>query len=308
MPQRDWIMFKSFVNKPLCLLFALLSASVLATPTVLTSIKPIGLIAKDIAKDHAKVDILLPDNASPHGFSLTPSDIRALNDRDLLIWVGPEIEPFLTKTIAGRKNQLQLTALPNIQLRRYGSEHVHSHGEHHHETSIDGHIWLGPEQSVVIADGIKTQLIALDPENKVNYERNFAAFKQKVASQQKAIYAQLKDYTDKNYFLFHDAYGYFEQAFDLKALGNITLTPDRKPGARTLVGIRQKLQAGKVKCIFSEPQFNPSLVETLVVGTNTKIVLLDPMAKNLSLNTHSYTDFLAELTQSFMTCFEPTKQ
>lgn len=297
-------MFNAFVNKPLCLLFALLSAPVFAAPSVLTSIKPIGLIANDIAKDHAKVEVLLPDNASPHGFSLTPSDIRALNDQDLLIWVGPEIEPFLTKIMAGRKNQLQLTALPGIQLRHYGSEHAHSHGEHTHETNLDGHIWLGPEQSLVIADGIKTQLIALDPDNKADYERNFSDFKQKIITQQQNIHDQLKNYSNKHYFLFHDAYGYFEQAFDLKALGNITLTPDRKPGARTVVGIRKQLQAGNVKCVFSEPQFNQSLVETLVAGTNTKIVLLDPMAKKLSLKTHSYADFLAELTQSFVTCFD----
>ncbi len=297
-------MFKSLVNRLLCLVFALLSPPVFANLTLLTSIKPIGLIANDIAKGYAEVEVLLPDNASPHGFSLTPSDIRALNDKDLLIWVGPEIEPFLTKLMTGRKNQLQLTALPNIELRQYGSDHAHSHGDHTHETNIDGHIWLGPLQSLVIADGIKTQLIALDPENKDNYERNFLAFKQKSADQQKNIHEQLSSYTNKNYFLFHDAYGYFEQAFDIKALGNITLTPERKPGARTVVGIRQKLQAGNVKCVFSEPQFNQSLIETLVAGTNTNIVLLDPMAKNLSLQTHSYADFLAQLTQSFVTCFD----
>ncbi len=301
-------MFKSLVNKPLCLLFALLSTPIFASPTLLTSIKPIGLIANDIAKDHAKVDVLLPDNASPHGFSLTPSDIRALNESDFLIWVGPEIEPYLTKIMAGRKNQLQLTALPNLQLRHYDSDHTHSHGDHTHETSVDGHIWLGPLQSLVIADGIKTQLIALDPENKVNYERNFAAFKQKITEQQKSIHKELSGYGNKNYFLFHDAYGYFEQAFDLKALGNITLTPERKPGAKTVVGIRQKLQAGNVQCVFSEPQFNQSLIETLVAGTNTKIVLLDPVAKNLNPKTHSYSDFLTQLTQSFVTCFETDNQ
>lgn len=293
----------SYVNRVIASAILMsMSLGVFAQPNLLTTIKPIGLIAKDIAGDLAKVDVLLPDHASPHSFSLTPSDLKALKTSDVVIWVGPEMESFLTKYIQNIPNQMQLTALANMKLRHYDADnHEHDHGHVH--SDIDGHIWLGVEQSLVIADAIKSKLILLDPKNSEQYQNNFEQFKKILSKQKQVIIDRLKDKKIKGYFLFHDAYGYFEETFGLKASGHITFNPDRKPGAKTVVRIRKELISGDIQCVFSEPQFNPAMVDTLVYGTSVKVVLLDPMGKELTLDKNSYSDFIQQLGDSFNACF-----
>ena len=292
----------------------------LAKPLVVTSIKPIGLIAKDIAGDLASVDVLLSDNASPHDYALKPSDIQLLQSASLVFWVGPEVESFLTKVLKKNKQAVQLTAYPGMPLRHYAKgDHDHKEEEdgHSHDSGVDGHIWLGTLQSKVIAKAMALKLIEIDPENKATYEKNLAFFIKEVDDAQKEIQEKLdrlkvssptplQPLKQKGYFLFHDGYGYFEVIFNLKPLGHITLTPERKAGARTLVAIRTALKNKEAVCVFSESQFNPATVKSVTKGTQTKVVLLDPMGKNLTLEKHRYVDFLKAIGKSYQVCFDGT--
>ena len=302
----------------------------LAKPLIVTSIKPIGLIAQDIAGDLAFVDVLLSENASPHDYALKPSDIQLLQSASLVFWVGPEVESFLTKVLKKNPQAVQLTAYPGMPLRQYASKGGHDHEEeekgHSHDTGVDGHIWLGTLQSKVIAKAMASKLIEIDPENKASYEKNLAFFIKEVDEVQKEIQETLDRLKvlpstpslltasskkhppskQKGYFLFHDGYGYFEAVFNLKPSGHITLTPERKAGARTLVAIRTALKNKEAVCVFSESQFNPATVESVTKGTQTKVVLLDPMGQNLTLKKHRYVDFLKAIGKSYQVCFDAT--
>ncbi|WP_255555624.1 zinc ABC transporter substrate-binding protein ZnuA [Enterovibrio paralichthyis] len=276
-----------------------------AAPYLVTTIKPIGLIAKDIAGDNATVDVLLPDNASPHDYSLKPSDVKKLRQADRVFWVGPEMELFLSNTLENADNAVRLTDFPGMPVLSYdGNESDHDHHGHDHDhEGIDGHIWLGPEQAKVVARAVYENLVHLDPEHKDAYTENLNLFNGQVDDASTKIAQQLAQSPKGGYFLFHDAYGYFEKSFGLKPLGHLTVNPDRKPGAKTLVKIRNAIKDGQASCVFSEPQYNPAMVESLVNGTNANVVLLDPMAKNLTLKKNHYADFLNALGQSYTACF-----
>ncbi|PKF50504.1 zinc ABC transporter substrate-binding protein ZnuA [Enterovibrio nigricans] len=277
-----------------------------STPKVVATIKPIGLIAKDIVGGAGSVDVLLPPAGSPHDYALKPSDIKKLHQADLVVWVGPEMEIFLQKLLNDHDNTLQLTAVEGMPLRYYsGDEEHHDHEEHNHShDGIDAHIWLGPEQSKVIAKAISTALSKVSPENAATYEANYEKFVQQVNGVEKQLAAALDTKNAPGYFLFHDAYAYFEQAFGLKPTGHFTVNPDRKPGARTLIEIRSALEEKKAKCVFTEPQFNPAIVESVVKHTHTKTVELDPMAQDINFKTQGYKDFLLDLGSRYETCFE----
>lgn len=286
----------------------LLPLSAVAKPHLVTTIKPLGLIASDIAGNYAEVDILLPDRASPHDYALKPSDIKRLNRADAVFWVGPEVELFLEKVIAGKNHSVQLTAYPGMPVR-YFDESIHGHDNHSHHghshEGIDGHIWLGPNQSVVIAKAVKDTLIKLDPMNADVYEENFADFSAGVENAKNTLSRQFSAIDNKGYFLFHDAYGYFEDAFNLNPLGHLTINPERKPGAKTLISIRNMIKKGEAQCVFSEPQFNPAMVSNLVKGTDTKILVLDPLATDFAVGENHYVDFLNSLGRQYLSCFMP---
>ncbi|WP_150137239.1 zinc ABC transporter substrate-binding protein [Candidatus Enterovibrio altilux] len=272
--------------------------------SILTTIKPLALIANEIAGPNARVDTLLPSSASPHDYALKPSDIKKIKIANLVVWTGPELELPLQKILSTQKNALQLTNYPEMPVRYYGEQAGHDHHGHDH-SGVDGHIWLGPEQSKVIAKAIAVYLSRIDPANAASYESNYTKFIVGVASTTKNLKVQFANNQHKGYFLFHDAYGYFEDTFGLKSKGYLTVDPARKPGAQTLVSIRTVLQNKEAQCIFTEPQFNSSIVKSVSRGTGVKLIELDPMAINLDVDKQRYKDFLMKLGNSYLDCFQP---
>ncbi|TXY21598.1 zinc ABC transporter substrate-binding protein ZnuA [Vibrio mimicus] len=286
--------------------FLLLSVVALFAKTasaieVLTSIKPIQMITYELMLGTGTPDVLLPSGASPHDYALRPSDVKRIQQADLVIWFGQDLEPFMSKLLADRQSALTLSQIPNLTLHEYSEEGEHDHDGHHHG-SHDPHFWLGIEQAGQVANAITARLIALDEANQQQYQDNLVRFLANLAEQDNVIGEKLKPVTTVPYYVFHDAYGYFEQHFSLNNLGHFTVNPERKPGAKTLITIKQTLNTQAVKCVFSEPQFEPAIIETVVRGTPAKVGVLDPLGGSIELKAGSYFSFLNTMAESYYSC------
>ncbi len=241
--------------------------------TVLTSIKPIQMIATELTEGVTKPDVLLQNNASPHDYALRPSDVKKVAAADLVIWYGHDLESFLEKVVTDKGNTLTISEIPDLSLRKFGSEHAHDHDGHHHGTH-DPHFWLGIETVQQVANAIAHKLAEIDPEHAATYAENLNKFEVQLKATDAEIKQQLTPVKEKGYFVFHDAYGYFEERYDLNQMGHFTVSPDRKPGAKTLIHIRKTLGTGDVACVFSEPQFTPAVIESVMRGSDVKRVFL----------------------------------
>ncbi|ASK54843.1 zinc ABC transporter substrate-binding protein [Vibrio tarriae] len=268
---------------------------------VLTSIKPIQMITYELMLGMGKPDVLLPSGASPHDYALRPSDVKRIQQADLVIWFGQDLEPFMSKLLEGRTSALTLSQVPNLALREYGEEEEHEHDGHHHG-HYDPHFWLGMEPVGQVASAITEKLIALDADHQQQYQDNLVRFLANLAEQDNTIGEKLKPVTTVPYYVFHDAYGYFEQHFALNNLGHFTVSPERKPGAKTLIAIKKTLNAQLAKCVFSEPQFEPAIIEAVVRGTPAKTGVLDPLGSAIELKAGSYFSFLSSLAESYYAC------
>ncbi|QWL64217.1 zinc ABC transporter substrate-binding protein ZnuA [Aeromonas jandaei] len=284
---------------------------------VLTTIKPLGFIAAAITEGVSEPEVLLPTGASPHDFSLRPSDVRKIGEADLVVWVGPELEGFMSKPLANHPHVLTLTQVPGMPLFNYatkdshdGHQHddhaAHDHGDkghegHHHE-GIDPHIWLGPMQAKVIAGAIASELGKQDPANKARYEANLAAFTAKVDARDKVIAGQMKAVNQKGYFVFHEAYGYWERHYGMSSKGHFTVSPERRPGAKTLVEIRKALEEKQASCIYAEPQFSPAVIESVARNTGARVLLLDEVGEQVPLGPEGYPQFMDQLANAFAQC------
>ena len=287
-------------------LFLLLSiASVGAkASTILTSIKPIQMITTELTQGVSQPDVLLSSNASPHDYALRPSDVKRVHSADLVIWFGHELEPFMEKVVAAKPGAqvLTLSHLPELQLREFGEHHHddgHDHGTH------DPHFWLGIKPTQQIASAIVQKLIEIDPEHQTQYQSNLAAFNQQLMQLNHELAAQLKPVSKSGYYVFHDAYGYFEQDYALNQLGYFTVSPDRKPGAKTLIQIRTALASGQAQCVFAEPQFTPAVIESVTRGSEVKVGELDPLGTQITVQPGSYFTFLRSIADSFSSCLTP---
>jgi zinc transport system substrate-binding protein len=267
---------------------------------IVTSIKPFQLIALEITHNISTPELLIKSNASPHDYALKPSELKKLKGADLVIWFGPGLEPFLEKIVANSGQSLTLSQ-SDITFRHYDEGSDHNHDGHNHG-SFDPHIWLGPEQAAQTAAVIASRLSELDPPNAQGYQANLSKFLSQLDRSVESISARFEPYQDKGYYVFHDAYGYFESYFDLNKLGHFTLAPERKPGAKTLIHIRSSLKRGEASCVFSEPQFKPAIVSSVTRGSDVNIGVLDPLATEISIVKGAYFNFLNGLADSYIEC------
>ena len=287
-----------------------------AQAAVVASVKPVGFIASAIADGVTPVEILLPDGASEHDYALRPSDIKRLQDADLVVWVGPEMEAFMTKSAASLPAQknVEMDTLPGVKalLLKGGEdeeeEHEgHAHGgaeehEHHHHGEYNMHLWMSPEIARKTAVAIHAKLLELMPQSKDKLDANLQHFEAELASADAKISNQLAPVKGKGYFVFHDAYTYFEKHFGLTPLGHFTVNPEIQPGAQRLHQIRTQLVEQKATCVFAEPQFRPAVIEAVARGTKVRSGTLDPLGTNITPGKDSYVTFLSQLSSQYASC------
>lgn len=272
---------------------------------VLATLKPIAFIAAAITRDVAEPEVLLPTGASPHDFALRPSDLRRLKEADLVIWVGPELESFLVKPLADQQSVLTLLTLPGLPVYRYAEGEAHDHDEHdghHHHGNLDPHIWLGPDLAGPIARAIAARLGELDPTNAARYQGNLVRFEQALAAKDAQVREKMKPVQQKGYFVFHDAYGYWERHYGMQSRGHFTVSPDRRPGAKTLVTIRRALEQHQARCVFAEPQFRPDVIESVVRNTGARVLLLDESGGSYPVGPDAYLYWMDGMANAFSAC------
>jgi len=280
---------------------ALLLTSIQAQAVeLLATIKPLEMIAQEIIVDGDTTSTLLNSNASPHDYALKPSDLIRLQQSDLVVWFGQDLESFLVKPIANIDHALTLQEQDSIELRKFGKKC----GCGHHHSTYDPHVWLGPRQAVQVARVIAERLVELNPEKTNAYQHNLEKFQYNMMVTASAINYDLKPVKNDGYYVFHDAYGYFEEHFHTNNLGHFTVEPDRKPGAKKLIKIRTTIIDKNVQCVFTEPQFTPAVIESTVRGTNAKIGSLDPLGTDIKVEKGSYFTFLKSISNSLTSCLK----
>jgi zinc transport system substrate-binding protein len=186
-------------------------------------------------------------------------------------------------------------------------EHLHEEGEGEeyaegeHE-SYDGHVWLHPANAKLMAAAIALELSNVDPANAETYRMNEQRLEQKLDDLDREIGATLAPVKDTPFIVFHDAYQYFDRHFGLAGVGSITVHPEMPPGAKRLSEIRDKIVAQQARCVFREPNFAPSLVDTVVADTDVRTGVLDPEGAALDAGPDLYFRLMRNIAESLRTC------
>jgi zinc transport system substrate-binding protein len=278
---------------------------------VLTSIKPLQLIAAAVQDGVAIPEVLLPPGASPHNYALRPSDVRKVQSVDLLYWIGPSMEGFLPRVLNGRAlPSVAVQQLPGLKLRHFAEDN-HSHAEEadehdhdHRPGSLDAHLWLSPINARVIATKMATDLSAVDPANAARYQSNLKTFDERLDALDLRLKKRLAGIEGKPYFVFHEAFDYFEDAYGLKHAGVFSVAAEVQPGAQHVAAMRTRLQEVGKTCVFSEPPLRPRLAETLVAGLPVKLAELDALGGYTPATAQGYEQVLEKLGNDLAGCLE----
>lgn len=300
----------------------MLTGTALAVPNVVASTKPVHSLVAAVMAGVGEPGLIVKGSASPHTYSLRPSDAAALENADIVFWTGHGMELFLAdalETLSTKAETVELADAEGITLlpvreggafehHSHGDEHAeegHEHGEHdhaHEEGEGDMHFWLDPENAKLMVTDIAKVLSAADPDNAAKYNSNAETEIATLGALETEINASLIGVKDKPFIVFHDAYQYFEKRFGLDVAGSITVSPEVMPGAARVDQLRTKVQELGATCVFAEPNFEPTIVKTIIEGTNAKAGVLDPEGSALTEGPDLYANLLRGLATGLVDC------
>ncbi len=297
--------------------FLLGAGPALAEVKVVISVLPIHSLVAGVMAGAGEPALLVKGGASPHAYSLRPSDARALENADLVFWIGEGLEAFLEKplqSLAEHARVVEVTTVAGIELHQareggaWDARRLEGDGESHEgedHADHDPHLWLDPDNAGHIVRAAVRLLSEADPANAARYHANGKAVLARLAKLDRELESLLTPLEARRYVVFHDSYQYLEKRYGLIPVGSITVSPGRAPGAKRLYEVRAKIIELEAACVFSEPQFAPALVETVIQGTAAKTGVLDPLGASLAQGPDAYFDLMRGLARSLRACLAP---
>ena len=368
-------------------------------PNVATDIAPVHSLVARVMEGVGTPALVIPAGASPHEYSLRPSEAEALQEADLVFWISEDLTPWMEDAVGTLAEGATVTSLleaDGIELLEFresalfeahshdhghdhgedhahgdehghdhdhgeehahgddhghdhdhdhgedhahgddhghdhehdhgedhahgddhGHDHDHNHGEEHahgedhghdhaghdhaHGTH-DPHAWLSPDAAATWLNVIAGALSAADPENAGAYFQNAAAGQEEMEALKAEVSEMLAPVEGGRFIVFHDAYQYFERAFDFPASGAISLSDAAEPSPARIAEIQARIQEEGIDCVLAEPQFNPSLVETVLGGTEANTAVVDPIGVDLEPGPTLYPQLIRNMATTLAEC------
>jgi len=307
-------------------------------PMVLTDIPAVASLTAQVMGDLGDPQALLGPGADEHHYQLRPTQARALQDSDLLIWIGPELTPWLVPAAQSKDGDhlLGLLASEGTILRSYADEHEdhddHGHDDHAHDDheghahddhanddhaheghddhghsheGTDPHAWLDPENAVTWLGTIAERLAALDPENAATYRANAEAAQADLTALTAELEAEIAPVKNLPFVTGHDAYGYLQARFSLNILGSVLLGDATSGGAGHPRELLAAMKDQGAVCIFPESQLDAKPALLLAEGTGVRVgAPIDPSGSTLEAGAGLYAAMMRDLIGAISTCLK----
>lgn len=314
------------------LLFAMGFSSIANAINITVSIPPLAGMIKPLLSDEDRINVLLKPGASPHGFQLKPSNIRTLQDSDLVLWVGTAVDHWMKKPLQNitvpKSSMLSAPNIEQFKVRQGGlweqANHHHDEHEngHEHESlhssemgQMDPHIWVSFHNAQSFIKSVSKQLQLLKPNQAQGIQQKTQAWLGQLAKVDLKIQSQLKPVENVPYMVLHDGFHYFSNRYHLNGIGSIQLNPAISPSLKRVAELRKKIKQGDVRCVFKEPQFPAKRVYAVTKNLKVKVGSLDPIglvSKAYQHKNHAnylpYDVFVEQLANQFYDCLSETNK
>lgn len=294
-------------------------------PAVVVSIRPVyGWVAK-VMEGVGEPELLLKGAQSPHSYSLKPSDVALLYKAKAVFWIGPDLEMFLTKTLANLPATGKSVPLENAEgmvLLKPDHHHHHDHDEghdhdedhdhdahhdhegedHHHSDLVDPHLWLDPQNAKAAVKQIAATLSEIDPDHAAIYQANATKYIASLDALQAKIAVAIAPIAKKPFVVFHNAYQYYAKRFNINKVVVLTYNPAIGIGAKQKSLVDSQIKEYNISCVFAEPQMSDKAIKLLASDYHIKASVLDPLGSSLPLTSDVYDKMLLNLTSALVSC------
>ena len=297
-------------------------------PRVAVDITPVHSLVARVMDGVGTPDLIIQSGASPHEYSLRPSEASALQEANVFFWIGPDLTPWLTEAIETLAPHAAITTLLEtegtieLKFREGALFEAHDHDDHAEEEghddhddhakeeglddhgAYDPHAWLSPQNAANWLIVIAGQLSAADPENAGAYFANAAAGRAEMDALMTQVNATLDPVRSGRFVVFHDAYQYFESDFDFPASGAISIGDASDPSPVRIAEIQKRIADEGISCVLAEPQFNAGLVTTVLGGSDANTGVIDPLGSDLEPGATLYPQLINNMATGLAGCLK----
>ncbi len=293
-------------------------------PRVVADIAPIHSLVSMVMDGVGQPQLLVPQNISPHHYSMRPSEAEALQEAQLVVYVGHDMSPWLEpvlETLAASASALDLSKVDNIMQLAYREgpifddhdeeghddhdEEGHDDHAHHDHDGVDPHMWLDPMNAKLWLHAIASELTRIDPKNADRYDENARSSSRTITLAMAQAEGHLASGKDNGFLVYHDAYQYFEKRFNRVAVGSISLSDASKPSAKRLRELKVLFEEEGVSCVLTEPQYSSKIVDSVFGGFKPTVGVVDPIGIDLELGATLYPELLENIALSIAQCVNP---
>ena len=300
------------------LLFVVVSVSASSNQgqgiNIATSIKPLALLVKEIMADDDLVQEILSKNQNHHLVALKPSQRKIISQADLVFYIDDGFETFLSKIKSSDTDSIKYIALgdtPGLRLlsmRKSGQLPHVAHLEkdrkkklnhdHHVHSGVDWHIWLNPDNAMVMLMKIRDELTRIRPENEIVYQRNYEIFSQHLIVHSSEKAKRMMEVLHSPFFVLHDGLQYFEEQYALHSSGTILRHDENSASVRHLSQLRRVRQSKGVNIVIKEEQYSDRALKSLAGNQPFKVINVDSLAQGSLSRVEDYIEYTDELTNT----------
>ncbi|MCQ2378584.1 MAG: zinc ABC transporter substrate-binding protein [Victivallaceae bacterium] len=248
-------------------------------PCVAAGIAPVAFIAQEIAGDQYEVAVLLPPGKNPHDYAPGPREIARAAKSPLFLTAGMPFEARLGAVFGDGTKIIDVArTLPH---RKMEDKHHHheEEGDHHHEGENDPHVWLSPDLDIAMAEIVCDALVQTFPGDAATFRANAAALKEKFAEKKEATARKLATRREREFFVYHAAFGYFADAFGLRQIA--VECGGRESDPAQLGRIIRKMRRRENPVLFVQKEFSPAAGRALQQQCGARLVEVDPLEGDL---------------------------
>ncbi|GGH82341.1 zinc transport system substrate-binding protein [Pullulanibacillus pueri] len=236
---------------------------------IATTFYPMYEFTKQIVKDKAQVDLLIPATVEPHDWDPSPKDIEHIQKSDLLVYNSPEMETWAPNVQKSVSHVEFVQASKGIDLMKSAEEEEGS--------NLDPHVWLDPVLAEKEVETITQAIVKKDPDNKAFYEKNSEDYLKQLQQLDDLFRTTLADAPKKDIITQHAAFGYLAKEYGLNQVPIAGLEPDQEPSAKRLAELKTFAQKNKINIIYFEEVASPKVAQALADEVGAKAVVLSPL-------------------------------
>ena len=297
-------------------------------PKVVADIAPIHSLVSRVMDGVGEPKLIVPNETSPHDYRLRPADAEAIENANLVFWMGEGLTPWMERALEALSNDtdiIEFLALEEstlLSFREGALFEAHDHSDHddhdkdhddhddhddhagHDHGEYDPHAWLSTNNAKTWLNVIAARLSSIDPDNAGAYFANASEARGEMDALDVEINTMLDPVRGGKFVVFHDAYQYFETVYDFPASGAISLGDASDPSAARVAEIANRIKSENIACVLSEPQFNAGLVKTVMGGTDATTEVIDPLGFGIEPGKSLYPKLIRAMAQSLVNCLK----